>query len=129
MLAFTVAAAALAALVSGLLPAWMAPRANVVAVLREGGRGNTSRAVNLATRGLVVAQIVVTCVLLIGSLLQVRSILNQQRIDYGYDTGGILTARMGLMDGRLPDAGSATALLRPAAARASRPARSSRRWR
>ena len=29
------------------------------------------------TRGLVVFQIVVTCVLLIGSLLQVRSIVNQ----------------------------------------------------
>ncbi|HYM26092.1 MAG TPA: ABC transporter permease, partial [Vicinamibacterales bacterium] len=47
-------------------------------------------------------QIVVTCVLLIGSLLQVRSILNQQTIDYGYDTNGILSARMGLMDGDYP---------------------------
>ncbi len=47
-------------------------------------------------------QIVVTCVLLIGSLLQVRSILKQQTIDYGYDTGGIMSARMGLMDGDYP---------------------------
>jgi putative ABC transport system permease protein len=102
VLGFTVAATALAALVSGLLPAWMAARANVVEVLREGGRGNTSRAINVVTRGLVVVQIVVTCVLLIGSLLQVRSILAQQRIDYGYDTQGILSARMGLMEGDYP---------------------------
>jgi predicted permease len=54
------------------------------------------------TRGLVVFQVVVTCVLLIGSLLQVRSIRNQQTIDYGYDTGGVLSARMGLMDGDYP---------------------------
>ena len=54
------------------------------------------------SRGLVVFQIVVTCILLIGSLLQVRSILNQQTIDYGYDTDGILSARMGLMDGDYP---------------------------
>ena len=47
-------------------------------------------------------QIVVTCVLLIGSLLQLRSILNQQTIDYGYDTAGIMSARMGLMDGDYP---------------------------
>jgi len=102
VLLFTVAAAAFAALASGLLPAWMAARENVVTVLREGGRGTSSRAVKLATRGLVVAQIVVTCVLLIGSLLQARSIVNQQRIDFGYPTDGILTARMGLMEGEYP---------------------------
>jgi predicted permease len=41
-------------------------------------------------------------VLLIGSLLQVRSILKQQTIDYGYDTAGLLSARVGLMDGDYP---------------------------
>ena len=71
-------------------------------VLRDGGRGNTSRSVSLISRGLVVFQIVVTCVLLTGSLLQVRSITNQQTIDYGYDTAGIISARMGLMDGDYP---------------------------
>jgi predicted permease len=101
-LAVTVVAAVLAALVSGLLPAWMAARANVVTVLREGGRGTSSRAVKVATRGLVVAQVVVTCVLLIGSMLQVRSILAQQRIDFGYPTDRILSARMGLMEGEYP---------------------------
>ncbi|HEY7292985.1 MAG TPA: ABC transporter permease [Vicinamibacterales bacterium] len=102
VLAFTVAAAALAAVSSGLLPAWMASRSQASAVLRDGGRTSTSRRVALVTRGLVVFQIVVTCVLLIGSLLQVRSILNQQTIDYGYDTSGLMTARMGLMDGDYP---------------------------
>src|SRR6185312_14821990 len=102
VLAFTVGAMLVAAIASGLLPAWMSSRANVVGVLKEGGRGTTSRAINLVTRGLVVFQIVVTCILLIGSLLQLRSILNQQRIDYGYDTGGIMSARMGLMDGDYP---------------------------
>jgi len=101
-LAFTVAATLVAALASGLVPSWMASRANANAVLRDGGRGTTSRRMMLVTRGLVVLQIVVTCVLLIGSLLQVRSILNQQAIDYGYDTNGILSARMGLMDGDYP---------------------------
>ncbi|MGE5361644.1 MAG: ABC transporter permease [Bacteroidales bacterium] len=102
VVAFAVAATVVAALVSGLLPAWMAARARVSEVLREGGRGSTSRAINVITRGLVVAQIVVTCVLLIGALLQVRSIVNQQRIDYGYDTDGIMSARLGLMDGDYP---------------------------
>jgi putative ABC transport system permease protein len=102
VLAFTVFATLAAAVVSGLLPAIMSSRANAVDVLRDAGRGNTSRSVNLVTRGLVVFQIVVTCVLLVGSLLQVRSITNQQTIDYGYDTGGLISARMGLMDGDYP---------------------------
>src|SRR6185503_6380423 len=102
VLVFTVGATLIAAIASGLLPAWMASRANSNAILRDGGRGTTSRRMMLITRGLVVVQIVVTRVLLIGSLLQVRSILNQQTIDYGYDTSGILSARMGLMDGDYP---------------------------
>jgi predicted permease len=101
-LAFTVGATLLAAVVSGLLPAWMSSRASMVDALKEGGRGNTSQRVSLVTRGLVVFQIGVTCILLIGSLLQARSILNQQAIDYGYDTAGIMSARMGLMDGDYP---------------------------
>lgn len=102
VLVFTVGATVVAAIVSGLLPAWMSSRASVVEALKEGGRGNTSHRVGLLSRTLVVFQIGVTCILLIGSLLQVRSILNQQAIDYGYDTAGIMSARMGLMDGDYP---------------------------
>ncbi|HXI31350.1 MAG TPA: ABC transporter permease [Vicinamibacterales bacterium] len=102
VLAVTVGATAIAAIASGLLPAWMSSRADTNAVLRDGGRGSTSRSVTLVSRGLVVFQLVVTCVLLIGSLLQLRSILKQQTIDYGYDTDGVMSARMGLMDGDYP---------------------------
>jgi len=102
VLAVTVAATFVAAIVSGLMPALMSSRANMADALKEGGRGNTSQRVGLVTRGLVVFQVGVTCILLIGSMLQVRSILNQQAIDYGYDTGGLMSARMGLMDGDYP---------------------------
>jgi predicted permease len=102
VLAFTVGMTVAAAVLSGLLPSWMASRVSAVAVLREGGRGSTSGRISLVTRGLVVVQIVVTCVLLVGSLLQLRSLQNQQTIDYGYDTEGLLSARMGLMDADYP---------------------------
>jgi predicted permease len=101
-LLFTVLATLAAAVFSGLLPAVISSRANAVDVLRDAGRGNTSRSVSLISRGLVVFQIVVTCVLLTGSLLQLRSITNQQTIDYGYDTDSVISARMGLMDGDYP---------------------------
>jgi putative ABC transport system permease protein len=101
-LAVTVASTVAAVLLSGLLPAWMSSRGQVVTVLREGGRGQTSRGVSRVSRWLVYCQIVVTCILLIGSLLQVRSIVELQHIDYGYDTTGLMTARMGLMEGDYP---------------------------
>ncbi len=101
-LAICVVATVAAALVSGLLPAWISSRADANAVLREGGRSNTNRSTNRISKGLVIFQIAVTCVLLIGSILQVRSIVKQQNIDYGFDTAGVISARMGLMDGSYP---------------------------
>jgi hypothetical protein len=78
----------------------IASRADTVAVLRDQSRGSTGRRVALATGGLVVVQLVVTCVLLVGSLLQVRSIVKQQQVDFGYDTRGVLSARIALTDAR-----------------------------
>src|SRR5258707_2911212 len=102
VLLITVGAMLASAVFSGLLPGLISSRTHAVGVLPDRRRGNTSRSVNLMTRGLVVFQSVVTCVLLVGSLLQLRSITKQQTIDYGYDTAGLLSARMGLMDGDYP---------------------------
>jgi len=102
VLIVTIVATMLAALVSGTLPALMASRTNTNVMLRDASRGSTSGRAGLISRGLVVFQIVITCVLLIGSLLQLRSIVNQETIDFGYDTDGVLSARMGLMDGAYP---------------------------
>ena len=102
VLGFVVGATFLSAIFSGLLPAWMASRASAVETLKESGRGNTGRAIGVMTKSLVVFQVLVTCILLIGSLLQLQSILKQQNIDYGYDTAGLLSARLGLMEGDYP---------------------------
>jgi predicted permease len=102
VLAFTVGATMLAAVGSGLIPAWLASRASAADVLKESGRGNTGRLTTLLTRGLVVCQIFVTCILLVGSLLQLKSILRQQGIDYGYDTGAVYSARLGLFEADYP---------------------------
>ncbi|SDS66081.1 ABC transporter permease [Opitutus sp. GAS368] len=96
VLAFTVGVAMLAAVGSGLLPAFLASRANAADALKDAGRGNTSRATNVLTRGLVITQIGLACALLVLSTLVIRSVVNQQRIDYGYDPGTVLAARVGL---------------------------------
>lgn len=102
VLAFTVAATMLAAVVSGFVPAWLASRANASDVLKESGRGNTGRLTGLITQGLVVAQIMLTSILLVGSFLQLKSILRQQHIDYGYDTTSVYSGRLGLFEADYP---------------------------
>ncbi len=103
VLAAVVATTMAAAIIAGVLPAWMASRASPVEVLKESGRGNTSRAITIVTRSLVVFQILITSFILISSLLQAQVILRQQNLNYGYDVDRLLSARMGLMDGDYPD--------------------------
>src|SRR5262249_42372994 len=78
-LTISVVAMVVAAIASGLLPAWISSRADANAVIREGGR-NTNRRTNRISRALVIFQIAVTCILLIGATLQARSIVKQQNI-------------------------------------------------
>jgi predicted permease len=102
ILAFVVAITMFAAVLSSLLPALMASRANASDVLKESGRGNTGRFINASTRVMVVGQIALTCALLILSALMTKSILNQQTAYYGYDGGAVLTARLGLFQDAYP---------------------------
>ena len=102
VLFITVIVILLATLLSGLVPAWLSARANPAEVMKEGGRGNSSRLVNVITRILVIGQIAFTAALLVGSILQVKSIRNQTTVDYGYDEEGVYSARMGLFEGDYP---------------------------
>ena len=102
VLAIVVAITMLSAVISGVLPAWMASRTNAQDVLKESGRGSTNRAVLWITRGLVVGEIWLTSLILLTALLYVQSVVKQQTQDYGYDTNSIITARMALMDGDYP---------------------------
>jgi putative ABC transport system permease protein len=70
--------------------------------MKEGGRGNSSRLVNIITRILVVGQIALTAALLIAAILQIKSIRNQMKLEYGYDENGVYSARIGLFDGDYP---------------------------
>ena len=98
VLAFTIGATLLATLASGLIPALVSSRGNAADMLKEGGRGNTNRVVNIITSVLVIGQIALTAALLIAATLQIKSIRNQLTLDYGYDEKGVYTARMGLME-------------------------------
>ncbi|MDQ2825243.1 MAG: ABC transporter permease [Verrucomicrobiota bacterium] len=102
VLAFTLGIVLVATLVSGFIPALLSARANAAEMMKEGGRGNSSRLVNVITRVLVVGQIALTAALLIAATLQIKSIRNQITLNYGYDENGVYSARMGLFEGDYP---------------------------
>ena len=102
VLTFTLAITLVATVVSGLLPAFLSSRGNPAEVMKEGGRGNSSRLVNVITRVLVVGQIALTAALLIAAMLQIKSIRNQTKLDYGYDENGVYAARLALMEAPYP---------------------------
>ena len=102
VLFFTVAITLVATIVSGLVPALVSSKGSAAEIMKEGGRGNSSRLVNIITRVLVVGQIALTAALLIGATLQIKSIRNQVTLNYGYDESAIYGARMALMEGAYP---------------------------
>jgi predicted permease len=88
-----------ATVASGLVPALLSGRSNAAEVMKEGGRGNSSRLVNMITQLIVVGQIALTAALLIGAILEIRSIQNQVKLDYGYDDNAVYSAHIALRDG------------------------------
>jgi predicted permease len=94
VLIFTVIASLVAAAIFGLAPAWRAARPDVMIVLR-----GTSRSEGLASGGfsrkiVVGLEVALAYVLLIGSGLMVRSFLELQRIDPGFNSRGLLTFQL-----------------------------------
>jgi predicted permease len=93
-LIYTVIISALTGMVFGLAPAAHAVRADLVSGLREGGRSGDSGARNRSRNTLVVAEVAVSIVLLVGAALFMRSFLNLQRADTGFDPAPITTVRL-----------------------------------
>jgi len=105
VLLFTVGVTLVATIASGLLPALISAHGNAAEMMKEGGRGNTSRLANIIMRVLVVGQIALTAGLLIASTLQIKSIRNQLKLNYGYDESAVFTARMALLEGAYTEDG------------------------
>ena len=92
-LLYTVAIAMSTALVFGLFPALHATRGNLHETLKEGTRGN-SMSRSLLRNALVVVQISLALVALVGALLFVRSFLNLDTYQLGFDSKPLLTLRI-----------------------------------
>ena len=92
VLAFTVFVSAVCALLAGSLPAWRATRVDVAESLKRAGAGNTG-ATEVGSRArdiLTVTQVAVSVVLLVGATLVLRSMMNLNEVDPGFDPRQVL---------------------------------------
>jgi putative ABC transport system permease protein len=103
--AYAVAIAAGTAIIFGLLPALQASRSNLVETLKEGTRGNSVRRSWLRS-SLVVIQVSLALVSLVSALLFVRTFVNLESFEVGYDTSRLMTMRFYLSGQQYEAAGA-----------------------
>ena len=93
VLAFSAVAGLASAALFGIIPALRTARPNLMDVLRSSGRSGALGAAGLRN-GVVVAEVALAFVLLIGSGLMFRTFLAIQRVNLGFDPGGLLTFQL-----------------------------------
>lgn len=106
ILSFAVLLTLATGLLFGVLPALDASHADPAGALREGGRSGAASGSARLRNALVIGQVGLALVLLVGAGLLVRSFQNLQRVDLGFDPGGVLSTRIQLPPVRYPDAES-----------------------
>lgn len=94
-LAYTAAIAVSTAAIFGLFPALQVSRGNLHENLKEGTRGNTGSR-SWVRSGLVVAQVALALVSLVGALLFVRTFINLDTFNFGFDVRPIMTMRFAM---------------------------------
>ena len=91
---YAVAISATTGLLIGVVPALRASRADVKALLHDGGHGSTGGGRQRLRSAMVVAQVAGSVVLLIVAGLCVRSLQRAQDVDFGFTTASIMTVRL-----------------------------------
>jgi len=90
VLGFTLALALVTGIIFGLAPAWRTTRVDLTPSLKDSARGSSAVHRSLLSRGLVVVQVALSLLLLVGAGLFVRTLVNLQRVDPGFNTQNLL---------------------------------------
>jgi putative ABC transport system permease protein len=103
VLAFTVGACVLTALLFGWIPAIQALRLNLSDTLKDAARGSSDGRGQSARRVLVISEFALSLVLLIGAGLLIRSFIALQRVQPGYNPQNVLSFSINVPGSRYPN--------------------------
>jgi predicted permease len=90
VLAFTFGLSFLTGIVFGVVPALRATRLDLTPALKDSGRSSSFSSRSLLSKSLVVAQVSLSLLLLIGAGLLVRTLINLQRVETGFNERDLL---------------------------------------
>jgi predicted permease len=90
VLLFTLALSLLTGLLFGMVPAWRTTRVDVTPALKDGARSSGTASRSLFTKALVTAQVAISLLLMVGAGLFVRTLINLQRVELGFDERNLL---------------------------------------
>ena len=90
VLGFTMGLSLLTGIIFGSAPAWRSTKVDLTPALKESGRRSNVASRSLLSRGLVVFQVALSLLLLIGAGLFVRTLINLQQVEPGFNTRNLL---------------------------------------
>jgi predicted permease len=97
VLIFTTAVSLLTGILFGLAPAWRATNHDLATSMKQGRR--TTGAVSRLSKALVVAQVALSLLLLVGAGLFIRSLINLQQVNLGFNQENLLLFAIGPQQG------------------------------
>jgi len=111
-LAFALGLGLAASLLSGLVPALRTARPDLQTLLKEGGRSfGAGSARDRVRTSLLVAEVALALVLLAGAGLLIRSAIQLQQVELGFEASGVLTAQLSLPRADYPETDRAVAAI------------------
>ena len=130
VLLFSLALASAASLAAGLFPALQATGARMHDVLKDESRSSSGFRMGRFSRGLVLAEIALSCALLVAAGMMTKSVVNLRNLNFGFDSPQVFTSEIALVEGARPDT-AARGRSSTSCCRASRRFRACarRRWR
>jgi len=90
VLGFTLALSLLTGIVFGLAPAWRSTKVDLTPALKNSARSSSASSRSLLSRGLVVLQVALSLLLLVGAGLFLRTLVNLQTVDPGFNAKNLL---------------------------------------
>jgi predicted permease len=90
VLGFTMILSMLTGILFGIAPAWRATRVDLTPALKDSARSSSAASRSWLSKSLVVAQVAMSLLLLVGAGLFLRTLLNLQRVETGFNARNLL---------------------------------------